>query len=127
MDPLADDTVQVASDGHLEIAVVGGLDHDAQSLNLAVSVIQPVPDTNFQVSAKFDTVPSIADQFEGLIVEDDSGDYLVFNALSDGSGKVKAFVGSTGSQVSSTTIADVPLPKSGNSGTVFLRVRRFND
>ncbi len=127
VDPLADDTVQVASDGHLEIAVVGGLDHDAQSLNLAVSVIQPVPDTNFQVSAKFDTVPSIADQFEGLIVEDDSGDYLVFNALSDGSGKVKAFVGSTGSQVSSTTIADVPLPKSGNSGTVFLRVRRFND
>jgi hypothetical protein len=135
VNPNGDGTFQIvgagSADDHLQVGVPGGANHDPWISNQGLSVIQPVADTNFQIEAKFDSLPNTANQDEGLIVQDDAGNFLRFDVMDDGSTSLKAFVGvilnGNGTQQSRTTVSDVPLPTLGNLGTVFLRVRRLSD
>ncbi len=135
VDPQSDGVFRTVGAGSgnadLEIVVAAGANHDPWLPNLGLSVIQPAPDTNFEISAKFDTLPNTESQEEGLIVEDSFGDFLRFDVLDDGSSPLKAFVGAiingAANQVSRTPISDVSSPILGNIGTVYLRVRRLED
>jgi hypothetical protein len=135
VDPATGGTFEVVGAGgvdpHLRIVVPGGANHDAWVVNESLLLLQPTADQNFQVEAKFDTLPAVANEFEGLIVRDEFENFLRFDVLADGTAALRLFVGSIifggGAQVTRVDISDVPKPALGHIGTVYLRVRRLGD
>ncbi|MBI4659123.1 MAG: hypothetical protein HY735_09800 [Verrucomicrobia bacterium] len=116
-------------DAHLRITVPGGRSHDAWNPNESLRLLQTVPDRDFEVLAKFDSLPAVQYQFEGILVEDAAGSALRFDVLQDGTPQLQAFVGrgigsASPAQVSRAAIAEVPIPASGNAGTIYVRVKR---
>jgi regulation of enolase protein 1 (concanavalin A-like superfamily) len=78
-------TVSV-SNGHAQLAVPGGSNHDAfVGGNNSVRILQAISNANFDVAAKFDS--SLGHQYEGegILVVQDSGTYLRFELASNGS------------------------------------------
>ena len=116
-------------DAHLKITVPGGRNHDAWMQNDALRVMQAVENGDFEVVAKFDSLPALTFQFEGILVEDAAGVGQRFNLLRDAQSQLQAYagrgIGSTAAaQVVRNPIADIPIPSSGNAGTGHVRVRR---
>ncbi len=62
--------------------------------NGSLDVMQSVADADFGVEVKFDSVPTKKYQDEGVLVQQDSGDWVRFSLYSDGS-KLWAFGAST--------------------------------
>ncbi|MEK7675014.1 MAG: Ig-like domain-containing protein [Verrucomicrobiota bacterium] len=119
-------------DTHLVIDVSGAAAHDAWTVNNALRLLQPAADLDFELEAKFDSVPAKQYQSEGIYVEQANGQFLRFDALHDGQVQLQAYVGrivpgTSGTQVSRTAIPDVPVPTEGNAGTIYLRVKRQGD
>ena len=82
VDPLAGSDVSV-SGGFLTIQVPAPVSHDVWiSGNRAPRVMQPVADTDFWIEAKFDSIPSKKYQIQGLLVEQDVGNFLRFDIFS---------------------------------------------
>jgi len=68
------------------LRVPAGTSHDLWlSGNQALRVLQATTNTDFQVEVKFDSVPTLADQDQGIIVQTDANNYLRFDIFSDGS------------------------------------------
>jgi hypothetical protein len=114
------------------IDVSGATNHDAWTVNNALRVLQPAPDLDFELEAKFDTVPAKQYQFEGIYVEQANGQFLRFEALCDGKAQLQAYVGriipgTSGTQVSRTAIPDVPMPTECNAGVIYMRLKRLGD
>jgi parallel beta-helix repeat protein len=70
----------------LSLTAPAGSNHDPGYLGSdnAVRVVQSIGGGDFTVDVKFDSIPSLKYQFEGLIVEQDAGNYLRFHAGSAG-------------------------------------------
>jgi hypothetical protein len=76
-----------ASNAHLFLNVPGGSNHDAvTSGNQAVRVVQPVGNTNFDVSIKIDSTISAGDAGtkEGLMVISDTNNFVTYALAADG-------------------------------------------
>jgi regulation of enolase protein 1 (concanavalin A-like superfamily) len=75
---------------HLLLTAPGGSNHDPVfgGANNAVRVVQPVGNADFIVEVKFESIPTLQYQFQGLIVEQDSANYLRFQIGSTGSALV---------------------------------------
>ena len=92
VDPVGDSTAVVVG-GVLQISVPAGVTHQLYPPNkTAARVMQSVANTDFGVEVKFDSVPSMQYQEQGLIVDQDANNYLAFEVYSDGPGSVKALV-----------------------------------
>jgi hypothetical protein len=79
-------TASVAN-AHLTLTVPGGSNHDTlQPSNQAVRVVQPVNDSNFDVSIKIDSAISAqaADTTQGLMVLADNENFLTFDVRTNG-------------------------------------------
>ena len=63
-------------DAKLELSVPEGPSHDPYNTNLAVSVMQPCADMDFDVEVKFDSEPAIKFQLQGIMVEQDADNWL---------------------------------------------------
>jgi len=92
VNPLNDATVSVAG-SEAVINVPGGSTHDPWSVtNTAVRIMQPVSNTNFEVVAKFDSPVAASNQNQGILVQQDAGNFLRFEAYY--AGGVRLFSGS---------------------------------
>jgi hypothetical protein len=78
----------------------------------ALRIMQPVANANFSVDVRFQSAPEIGNQDEGILVEQDSGDFLRFDVLYNGTTGPELFAagitGTTGTPFISTQIS---LPK----------------
>ena len=76
VDPLADSSVSLDG-GFLAIEVSAPVSHDVWvSGNRAPRLMQPVEDRDFRIEAKFDSIPSQKYQMQGLLVEQDVGNFI---------------------------------------------------
>jgi uncharacterized repeat protein (TIGR02543 family) len=90
IDPLADATQAMTgtftADAWLSIAVPAGTGHDIwRSGNFAPRIMQPADDTDFEIEVKFESGVRRPYQMQGLLVEQDSDDFLRLEFYSDGS------------------------------------------
>src|ERR1700761_3639862 len=79
-------TASVAN-AHLTLTVPGGSNHDSlRPSNQAVRVVQPISDSNFDVSIKIDSPISAkdADTSQGLMVLADNQNFLTFDVATNG-------------------------------------------
>jgi regulation of enolase protein 1 (concanavalin A-like superfamily) len=107
---------------NLLLTAPGGFRHDPSDggVNDSVRVIQNISDVDFTVEAKFDSLPTLAYQMEGILVQQDAANYLRFEVSSNSSSRHLS-ASSIVSQVMSTRLDTVITP-SGPS--VWLRVQR---
>jgi uncharacterized repeat protein (TIGR02543 family) len=89
IDPLADATQAMTGtyteDAWLSISVPAGTSHDIwTSGNLAPRIIQPADNTDFEVEVKFESGVRWPYQMQGVLVEQDSDDFLRFEFYGDG-------------------------------------------
>jgi hypothetical protein len=140
VDPVGDGAFQTAGagtgDAHLIISVPTANSHDGWTANDMLRLLQPVLDQDFEVEAKFDTLPPHGtgqSVFEGISVEDANGIALRFDAALDAtwdSGtNLFAWYGinigsSTAGGVVSLPMPDLP-KQTSNVGTIYQRVRRI--
>ena len=89
--PLADATAG-ATGTHATISVPAGTTHDVWTTSDTVPrLLQPAPNTNLEVEAKFDSQPTIRYQQQGLMVEGDGQTLIRAEVHSEGFGS-KLFV-----------------------------------
>ena len=128
VDPVGDGSVAVSGAGsgaaHLELAVPAGTSHDPWHTNRSLRVMQPAANGDFVAEVGFASVPTGGTQMQGLIVEQDEGNWLRFEVHHTGS-KFRAFAARTVDGSSSSTVT-ATLPAPPGSG-VFLRVARVGD
>ncbi len=88
VDPQADGMVSVVgagtSNAQLVLSVPEGTAHDAWVVNTSLRVMQPAADEDFEIELKFESQPTETFQSQGLLVEDDAGNYIRFDVYSDG-------------------------------------------
>ena len=133
VDPVGGGTVETigtySTDARLRITVPGGRNHDAGTQNDSFRLMQAAGDQDFELVAKFDSLPAFTFQFEGILVEDTAGVGLRFNLLRDAQSQLQAYVakgvGSLSAvQVVRLPIPDIPVPSQGNAGKACVRVKR---
>ncbi|WP_172300496.1 Ig-like domain-containing protein [Pseudoruegeria sp. HB172150] len=110
-----------ATDGYLELVTAGGI-HDVWDTNMSARAMQATDDTDFQIETRFLTTPTQKYELQGLIVEEDSANWLRFDTYSDGS-KLFAFAAITVDGVSERAFK-VVIPQDGAS---YLRLTRDGD
>lgn len=105
-----------------EVGVPSGSSHDLWNTNNnAPRLLQPAPDTDFQIEVKFESVPSASIQLQGLIIQEDNDTYLRFDTYySNGAKLFAAYINGASSPQAKPvgTIASIP---------GYLRVTRSGD
>jgi hypothetical protein len=87
----------------------------------ALRIMQPVGNSNFSVDVRFQSAPEIGNQDEGILVEQDSGDFLRFDVLFNGTVGPELFAaGITGGTGTTFLNTQISLPKA----PVVLRLAR---
>ena len=66
------------------LVVPGVTDHDIYNINQAVGLLQNVADVDFQVEVKFDSVVAQGDQVEGILVQQDTQNFIWYAVYYDG-------------------------------------------
>ena len=90
----------------------------------ALRIMQPVGNSDFSVDVRFQSAPEIGNQDEGILVEQDSGDFLRFDVLFNGTTGPQLFAaGITGSSVKTFISTQISLPKA----PLVLRLARAGD
>ena len=126
VDPRGDGTVEVTGagtpDAQLRLSVPAGTSHDAWTTNNSLRVMQAAADEDFELEVKFESEPTQKYQGQGLIVEQDAGNYIRFDVYSDGR-SLKAYSarfrnGRPSKRLSQTVAA---------SATTYLRMGRTGD
>ena len=84
IDPRGDGSVSQGS-GLVTLAVPGGPAHAAdQTANNTLRLLQPLPDTDFSLEARFESLAAQPDQEQGLIVLQNAGTYVRLFQRHDG-------------------------------------------
>lgn len=107
-------------DARLSIALPAGVSHDLWSGVLdAPRLLQPVPNTDFEIETRFESSMGATYQFQGIMIRQDDANFLRFDVVRDGSVTryfSASFTGGTPAIRKDTAIAA--------SGAVYLRVKR---
>jgi hypothetical protein len=83
--PLGDATVAMTGT-HVSISIPAGANHDVNTGgNFAPRITQVVRDADFEVTMKFDSPMTAGYQMQGLIAQQDTGNYLRFDFVCGGS------------------------------------------
>ena len=84
VNPVGDGSYSIDG-GVLSISVPGGTDHDIWADgNRSARLIQSIDDTDFGIQVKFGSTPSQAFQSQGILIEQDAGNFLRFDILHNG-------------------------------------------
>jgi len=118
VDPLGDGTLAIVEDAtdqsHLELGVPAGTAHNIWTGgNFAPRVMQPANDTDFSLEVKFDSVPTLGRQSQGLLVEEVPGNQIRFEFFHDGASLrlyAASFVGNQPTVRLNQAIASGPSP-----------------
>ena len=90
----------------------------------SLRIMQPVGNSDFSVDVRFASVPEIGNQDEGILVEQDSGDFLRFDVMFNGTAGPELFAaGVTGSKATTFVSTQIALPKA----PLVLRLARSGD
>jgi hypothetical protein len=110
--PLGDGTVTMIGTA-ATLNVPQGKIHDLWTTgDNALRIMQPVGNSNFSVDVRFQSAPEIGNQNEGILVEQDSGDFLRFDVLFNGTVGPELFAaGITGSSATTFVSTQIALPK----------------
>jgi regulation of enolase protein 1 (concanavalin A-like superfamily) len=84
INPLGDASVAIGG-GVLAINVPAGANHDLSIANTCPRLMANIEDVNFTIEAKFNSEPNYAYQTQGLLVQEDSNNFICFEVFSDGS------------------------------------------
>jgi regulation of enolase protein 1 (concanavalin A-like superfamily) len=110
VDPVGDGSVSLTGQGtpdaHVVLAVPAGTDHDVWGSNRGLLMLQPTADVDFAVEAKFDSVPALKYQMQGVLVRASASDWVRFGVFSDGS-RLTAFAASTTNGASTPRLSTV--------------------
>ena len=83
-DPVGDSSFAV-SGGELAISVGGGNSHDVWIFgNLSARIMQDTDNVDFEIEAKFSSMPGQQYQMHGILVQQDDSNFLRFDLYSDG-------------------------------------------
>jgi uncharacterized repeat protein (TIGR01451 family) len=70
---------------HILLNVPGGTNHDPSvGGNNSIRIVEAAPNSDFEVEAKFDTLPTLQYTNMGVLVQQDATNYLRFEIYSDG-------------------------------------------
>lgn len=121
-DPIGDAT-QIMTGTGLSISVPAGTSHDVwQNGNFAPRVMQSANNADFEIEVKYESAVSAQYQMQGIIIEENSNNYLRFDFYSDNS-NTRIFAASFNNGFptvrTNTIISSVP----GNI-PLFMRVKR---
>ncbi len=123
VNPLGDASYSL-SGSQVRLLVPSGQSHDIWTReNHAPRIMQSVADTDFALEVKFDSVVSQRYQMQGLLVEQDSGNFLRVDQYSDGS-QTRLFVARF-TNGTPTVQYNVVIPPS--TGSFYLRLAREGD
>jgi len=104
VNPDGDSAVRLAGAGtgqaSLELEVHAGVSHDPWMTNNALRVMQQISDVDFSIEARFLSEPTKRYQMQGLLVEQDSGNWIRFDVYHDGA-TLHVFAATTVNGVSS--------------------------
>ena len=83
-DPIGGAGFLIASN-ELAISIAGGTEHNIWTDgNNSARVMQPTDNVDFEIEIKFASLPTQQYQMQGLLIEQDSGNFLRFDFYSDG-------------------------------------------
>ncbi|MEA2264194.1 MAG: hypothetical protein QOJ51_7019, partial [Acidobacteriaceae bacterium] len=110
--PLGDGIVTMAGTA-ATLNVPQGTIHDlSTSGDNTLRVMQPVANTDFSVDVRFQSAPEIGNQDEGILVEQDSGDFLRFDVFFNGTIGPELFAaGVSGGNATTFVTTQIALPK----------------
>ena len=119
--PLGDGTVVMTGTG-ADLNVPMGRSHDLWTSGAnAVRIMQPVANSDFSVDARFQSAVEVGNQDEGIMVEQDSTDFLRFDVLFSGTAGPELFAaGISGSKATTFVSSRISLAK----GPLWLRLSR---
>jgi hypothetical protein len=126
VNPLGDGTFTLTGT-QLKLTLPGASNHDPAfgGADNSARVVQPVVNSDFIVTAKFDSIPNQQYEFEGILVEQDAANYLRFQVGSAGS-----TFHVTASKILSqneTTIVDNQIALPAGITSLWLRIQRSGD
>ncbi len=129
INPLGDATMSMigtgTSNAWFSMSIPGGVAHDVWTTGIsAPRIMQPANNTDFEAEVKFESGVSQRFQLQGILVQEDSNDFLRVEFNADGSG-TRLFVASLVNNVA-TVRANIPVGASGVS-PMYLRVLRVDD
>ena len=79
VNPKSDATLSVAGSRAI-INVPGGVEHDLWATGEnSPRIVQKIPNADFEISAKFDSVPTLDTQTQGIVIEQDSANFIRFD------------------------------------------------
>ena len=126
VDPIGDATVLMqgagTGDAQLLFSVPAGASHDAWNLNTAPVLLQPANNADFTVQVKFDSSVEEEFQSQGIIIQEDSNNWLRFDFYSNGQG-MRIFAAITVNGSSSSMIDQSITP----GAPMYMRVERAGD
>jgi len=129
LDPVGDATQAMTGtfteDAWLSISVPAGTDHDIWTAgNRAPRIMQPISDTDFEIEVKFESPLTQTFQMQGVLVEQDSDDFLRFDFHSASANtRIYAAIFESGSP---TEKYNQPIT-STNVAPLYMRVKREGD
>ncbi len=109
-------------DAFLSITVPSGVSHDVWSSNMAPRLMQAVSNSDFEAEVKFQSQMTSQYQFQGIIVEQDSNDFIRFDFVRDET-RTRVFAASTTNGTPGIRL-DVPIYF---SNPLYLRVKRVGN
>lgn len=119
VDPVGDGSVSVTGTQAL-LSVPSGSSHDVWTGgNYSARLMQAANDADFEVEVKFESAPGLRYQLQGLIVEQDAGNYLRFDFYHDGS-SLRVFAASVTGGSASTKLNRAI----AGGNPLYMRVRR---
>jgi len=121
VDPSSDSTLTMTGT-NAEISVAAGTAHEFWAgLHNAPHLVQAIPDTDFGVEVKFESVPSLQYQEQGIVVKEDSDTMLRIETFSDGA-SIHLFAAYIDGTVASIKLDQVVSPR-----PPYLRLARTGD
>lgn len=111
----------------LLLTVPAGSNHDSSQGggDNAARVVQSVQNLDFIIEAKFDSIPALPSQTEGLLVDQDISNFLSFQLQSTGDSVVAGV--SRVSSKTKTDLASVTISIPAGTTSLWLRVQRAGD
>lgn len=90
--PLGDAIMSLTGE-QLSITVPGGTSHDIWKSGInAPRIMQDIQNEDFEIEVKFDSVPTTKTQMHGILIQQDSGNFLRFNYQSNGNNNTAVIV-----------------------------------
>ncbi|MGE3139740.1 MAG: DUF1349 domain-containing protein [Thermoleophilia bacterium] len=124
VDPVGDGTVDIQGAGGpgaaIRLTVPAGTSHNPWTpTNRSLRIVQPAPNGDLDLVAKFAAAPTVKNQTQGILVEQNAGTWLRFDVFHDGS-SLRAFAASVNGGSAATRINKTI----GTASPIWVRVTR---